>query len=116
VPGHQRGWSKRELAYLHRAAEFLQTNGACIETDRGLTDEGEPWFIFCNETSGEIMVHFARIDGRYVACVPFRDDALTGHVLPDVVDQFLGRHIEQFLQHGGGTQSPLIATRPVPAA
>ena len=116
VPGQQRGWSKHELAHLHHTAKFLQATGACIETSRGLTDEGEPWFIFCNPVSGEIMAHFARIDGRYIACVPFRGGALTGHLLADVVDQFLRRHIAQFHRRGGGAQSPFSVIRPVPVA
>ena len=36
-----------------------------IETDRGLSDEGDPWFIFCLAETGDIIIHFSRFDGCY---------------------------------------------------
>jgi len=95
VPGYQRGWSKHELLHLDRAAKFLAANGTIVESDRGVTDEGDPWFVFCDRLSGEIVGHFARIDGHYVACVPFRGGAVTGYVLRDLINQFLRRHVHR---------------------
>jgi hypothetical protein len=88
---HRLGWSKPELAHFQRAARLLLAEGLSVMTDHGLTDEGEPWFVLCDAESGEIVVHFARIHGSYVACVPFRGGALTGSLLPEVIDRFLRR-------------------------
>ncbi|GGC18751.1 hypothetical protein GCM10011363_39240 [Marivita lacus] len=40
-----------------------------METDRGVTDEGDPWFVFC-QPSGEVFIHLCRIDGLYVLDSP----------------------------------------------
>ena len=89
VHARQRGWSEQDLADLRRAAKLLWQSGLCLETDCGVTDEGEPWYVFCDAESGDILVHFARVDGHYIACAPFRDSGLKGRVFHDVVDRFL---------------------------
>jgi hypothetical protein len=104
----QRGWSKHELGHLHRAAKLMWAGGLSIGTDCGVTDEGDPWFVFCDVESGEIVAHFARIGIKYVACVPFRSGALTGRVFPDVIEQFLQRRTD--------AQPTSIGIRSKPAA
>jgi hypothetical protein len=104
----QQGWSKHELGHLHRAAKLMWAGGLSIETDCGVTDEGDPWFVFCDAESGDIVAHFARMDSKYIACVPFRDGALTGRVLSDL--------IEQFLQQRTGAQPISVGIRSTPAA
>lgn len=89
VRAHQQGWSKRELGHLHRAAELMRAGRLPVGTDCGVTDEGDPWFVFCDAETGEVVAHFARIGRRYVACVPFHNGALIGPVFPDVIEQFL---------------------------
>src|ERR671925_2200015 len=61
-----RGWSKQEVSHLHRAANVLWQAGVSLETDAGVSDEGDPWFVFCDVESGDVLVHFARIGGEYV--------------------------------------------------
>jgi hypothetical protein len=85
----QQGWSKPEIDLLLGAAKFLRSEGADLVTDYGTTDEGEPWFVFCDPESGEVLVHFARMAGEYLACVPFRNYALAGHGLNALLDKFL---------------------------
>jgi hypothetical protein len=85
----QPGWSGEELDLLLGAAKFLRSAGTDLVTDHGVTDEGEPWFVFCDPENCDVLVHFARISGKYLACVPFLDRALTGNVLHDLVDRFL---------------------------
>jgi hypothetical protein len=85
----QPGWSREELELLLEAAKFLRSEGADLVTDQGVTDEGEPWFVFCDPENCDVLVHFARISGEYLACVPFRDHALTGNVLHGLLDRFL---------------------------
>jgi len=86
---HAPGWSAHELALFHRTADFLSTEGISVETDYGLTDEGDPWLVFCDAESGEVFGHFARFHDQYVACMPFRNDGLSGWVLTDLLSRYL---------------------------
>jgi hypothetical protein len=92
VRRHRADWSKEELGYLQRAANLVRKLGISVETDHGLTDEGEPWFVICDASSDEVLVHFCRIRGRYVACAPFLESSLGGHVFADLIERFLDRH------------------------
>src|SRR5262245_17605218 len=85
------GWSAHELALFSRAAKLLSTGGLRIETDYGLTDEGEAWLVFCNTESGDVCGHFAKMHAGYVACIPFRGHGLRGRELRDVLARFLRR-------------------------
>ena len=85
----RRGWSNHELAQFHRVTADLSNAGFALETDSGLTDEGEPWLVFCDGDSGEIFAHFARVTGEYAVCAPCLDRLLTGATLREVVDQFI---------------------------
>jgi hypothetical protein len=86
---HRPGWLKREVSHLHRAANILRQAGLSLETDSGVTDEGEPWFVFCDADSDEVLVHFARISETYIVCSPSLSGSLTGHSLPDLIQTFL---------------------------
>jgi hypothetical protein len=86
---HARGWSTHEMALFSRAAGLLTSESVCVETDYGLTDEGEPWLIFCDAESGDVLGHFARINEEYVACVPFRRCAVRSLELSDLLSRFL---------------------------
>jgi hypothetical protein len=88
---HSTGWSAPELALFSRAARLLSSGGLRVETDYGLTDEGEPWLVFCHIESGDVFCHFARMHDQYVACIPFRGPGLKGWQLPDVLRRFLQR-------------------------
>jgi hypothetical protein len=59
-------WSQQELSEFYRVESALLQGGVMITTDRGLSDEGDPWFAFCREDDGEVIAHFARIDQQYV--------------------------------------------------
>jgi hypothetical protein len=97
VRAHQRGWSNTELALLHRAVSLLGRAGLSTETDGGVTDEGEPWFVICDAKcdakSDEVVAHFARLGGTYVVCAPILNGALTGCNLADLVKRFLQRRL-----------------------
>jgi hypothetical protein len=85
-------WTRDDLAQLHRAAGALRHFGRSLETEGGVTDEGEPWFAICHAESGEVITHFARISGTYVVCAPFLRGSLRGGTLPELIEQFLGRY------------------------
>jgi hypothetical protein len=88
VSFRRRDWSDHELAHFHRVVTVLRNDGISLETDRGVTDEGEPWFAFCDAESEEVFAHFARISGKYVVYAPCLNGWRTGRVLPDLVKCF----------------------------
>ncbi len=57
-------WTSDELAELYRVKHALGQANIALEVDRGVTDEGDPWFAFCRH-DGEVLVHIARYDGLY---------------------------------------------------
>ena len=61
-----RDWSRQELAEFYRVESALLQAGLQLEGERGLSDEGDPWFVFCRADTGEVFIHFARVDGVYV--------------------------------------------------
>jgi hypothetical protein len=90
---HHRGWFKHELALFDRAASRLWEGGFCVETDRGVTDEGDPWFVFCDAESGEVISHFASISGTYVVCAAILNGAQSGRSLANLIERFLQRRL-----------------------
>ena len=80
-------WSDQEIAEFRRVRDTLRQAGFAVETDRGLTDEGDPWFIFLREGSDEVIAHFARIDGEVVADSSALPEPLHGRDLRGVLDQ-----------------------------
>jgi hypothetical protein len=59
-------WSSQEIAEFYRVEAALVQAGVSVFGERGLSDEGDPWFVFCRATDGEVIVHFARINGNYL--------------------------------------------------
>jgi hypothetical protein len=92
VRGHRGDWAKSDLAQLHRAADVLRHFGCHLETDGGMTDEGEPWFAFCDAASDDVVAHFARISGTYIVSAPFLKGSLRALALPDLIERFLDRY------------------------
>src|SRR4029453_18342407 len=78
--------------YLERVANEVRMLGISVETDHGVTDEGEPWFVVCDASSDEVLVHFCRIRGSYIACAPFLESSLTGRICADLIERFLDRY------------------------
>jgi hypothetical protein len=84
-------WSLFELSIFDHARRSLKLQGVEVELECGVTDEGDPWLVFCNVETGDVLGHFARIGDDYVACVPFHCNGLTSVILPDVLAPFLPR-------------------------
>src|SRR6476646_6047929 len=59
-------WTQEELAQFYRVEAALIRSGLLVDVDRGVSDEGDPWFIFCRQDNGEVIAHFARIRDQYV--------------------------------------------------
>lgn len=87
----QRGlgdWTNQELADLYRVESLLIQANIRISTGRGMTDEGDPWFVFCKE-DGDVFVHLARIGETYLLDSPGLGEILEGHDFPELIGRFV---------------------------
>ena len=82
-------WSQQELAEFYRVEDALTKTGVGISADRGLTDEGEPWFVFFRQDNEEVIVHFARIGGEYVVASNFTEAVFRGRNFQTLVRELL---------------------------
>ncbi|MBO0346809.1 hypothetical protein J0X15_16400 [Roseibium sp. CAU 1637] len=67
----------------------LAESGLAIETDNGLSDEGEPWFIFQRAGTDDVLVHIARIDQELVVVNAMTNQIYKGSNFRDVIDHML---------------------------
>src|SRR5690348_269844 len=81
-------WTNAELAELYRVEHALAESRVAIETDRGITDEGDPWFVFCR-ADGEVVVHITRIGGWYQLYSPALPQPLIGPSFSALTQSFL---------------------------
>jgi hypothetical protein len=88
----QGDWSQPELAEFYRVEDALTKSGVGISADRGLTDEGEPWFVFFRHDNEEVIVHFARIGGEYVVASNFTEAVFRGPNFQKLVRELLDSH------------------------
>ncbi|WP_264583434.1 hypothetical protein [Rhodoblastus acidophilus] len=87
-----RDWNNQELAEFYRVEASMIRGGMSVVTDRGLSDEGDPWFVFCRADNEEIIVHFARIDGEYVVASPAFDECVRGNDFRPLIESLIERH------------------------
>jgi hypothetical protein len=80
-------WSFAELAVFDHVRQSLKLQGVEVELEHGVTDEGDPWLIFCADAC-DVICHFAKMGDEYVACVPFCGTGMTGVILSDLVVDF----------------------------
>lgn len=92
APSKQKGfsisdWSNQELATLFRVKRLLDTAGVRNEIDRGITDEGDPWFVFCNP-DGDVFIHLCRIRNVYLLDSPNIVSPLSGRDFNELIGSF----------------------------
>lgn len=68
-------WTAAERARLQELADGLTVGGARVEAVFGATDAGDPWCVVTDE-NGDVLIHVARIDGKFVVHSAV-DDALS---------------------------------------
>ncbi|KJV10378.1 hypothetical protein VZ95_05310 [Elstera litoralis] len=78
-------WSTAELGELFRVAHVLRQSGMMVETDMGLSDEGDPWFVFYNSQTEDVIAHFARINGEIMVHGLSANGLVSGVDLSDVI-------------------------------
>lgn len=91
-PSPIRDWTQQELAEFYRVENALLQAGMQIETDRGVTDDGEPWFAFCRADDGEVFIHFARIGGKYIIAGSAYGGVIEGWDFASLVRELIARH------------------------
>jgi hypothetical protein len=85
-------WDNQDIADFYRAVELLKQAGLNTEVDSGVTDEGDPWFVFMKPDTGDVIAHFAQIDGRFIAVSSLNQEVYKGGDIRSIVDQMLERH------------------------
>lgn len=84
-----RDWDNNELAQFYRVESALRQAGIFVDTERGLTDEGDPWFVYCRQDSGDVFLHIARFDGQYVAASPSMATSLWRRKFADLLEELV---------------------------
>jgi hypothetical protein len=95
-------WTNQEKAELSRVVNLLARAGLSVEVESGMTDEGDPWFVFAHPGSGEVIAHIARIDGRFVAAGANAGLLLDGRDFREVVDKIMASQPLLFGQAAAG--------------
>ena len=103
-----RDWTNQELASIYRVKHLLDVAKIPTELDRGVTDEGEPWCVFCS-TDGHVFIHLSRIDGVYWLDSPKLTAPLQGISFDELVQSFIARSegLDQGAQDGALKVVPL---------
>jgi hypothetical protein len=55
-------WQNQDLAELYRVRDRLVAAGLAVEVEGGVSDEGDPWFVYQQAGTDTVVVHIARID------------------------------------------------------
>ena len=83
-------WNQEELAKLYRIENGLRQARVVLDTDRGVTDEGDPWFVFCRG-DGEVLVHITRLGNEYSLHSPVLPKAVVGKSFPSLTKSFMNQ-------------------------
>ena len=81
-------WSNQELADLYRAHALIQAAQPGLECDRGVADEGDPWFVI-GKSNGDVLIQICRINGTYILDSVSLSHVLSGRNFNALVEDFL---------------------------
>jgi hypothetical protein len=81
-------WTAGERTRLEELADRFAAVAAKVEVVFGATDEGDPWCVVKDENE-EVLVHIARIDGRFVVHYALDDALNEGTDLPGALGERL---------------------------
>jgi hypothetical protein len=87
-----RDWTQSELAQFYRVEWALGQAGISVETDRGLSDEGDPWFAFCRASDAEVVIHIAREGDTYLLAGFLSETIQRGRDFGSLVERLLATH------------------------
>jgi hypothetical protein len=109
VRKHAGDWTQQELSEFYRVEGALLQAGLRVVTDRGVSDEGDPWFVFCREEdSSDVIAHFARIDYQYVVVSSLFSGVARGPNFRLLVEELLNLHAQMLHQKIGQVQNVFL--------
>ena len=114
-PRKKRCWSNQDLADFYRAATILKQAGLNTDVDSGFTDEGDPWFVFLRPETGDVVAHFAQIDGAFIAVSSLNGDVYRGADIREIIDKILERYPLVMPQPNNGGRVMLHPTAAITA-
>ncbi|ALN75766.1 hypothetical protein [Aureimonas sp. AU20] len=82
-------WQNQDLAELYRVRDRLCAAGLNVDVEAGVTDEGDPWFVYVQAGTDNVVVHIARIDSEIHVINCVTGGAYTGTSFREVSDQML---------------------------
>lgn len=85
-------WTNHELAELYRIGDILRRAGIDVECELGVSDEGDPWFCFCNRATGDVLLHLAQINRGFIADISLLGMRLSGNSFADIVSEFMASY------------------------
>ena len=85
-------WTQQELAEFYRVETALLQGRLSVTTDRGISDEGDPWFVFCRADNEEVIAHFARVDREYVIVSSLHSGVARGRDFQLLIRQMIETH------------------------
>ena len=94
------------MASFMRAKRLLSMAGVSLETDRGMTDEGDPWLVFLDH-DGEVFAHFARINEIYILDSTAQHEVVEAFSLEDLVSAFSRKRA--IVRHDTDSKATVIA-------
>lgn len=107
-PRRSHDWTNAETAEFYRVEAALIRSGVKVDTGRGLSDEGHPWFVFCRADTGDVILHMARIDGHYLVASPAMGGCARGPHFRSLIDALLASYATTVAQ----AKSPNVFTHP----
>lgn len=107
LPDPKKDWGNQELADLFRVRRLLSGAGVPVDTLRGVTDEVDPWFVFCH-MNGDVFIHMARIDGLYVLDSPNVHRPLRGRDFNELIADFTSDALPSYAKAGDGDSTQRV--------
>ena len=106
------GWANGELAEFYRLQDMLHRLGLPVASDVGETDECDPWLVFFRTDTGDVLVHFAREESRFIAVSALNETVLSGRNLREIIDQIM-RGQPLVLPAGASANGAILRMHPV---
>lgn len=84
--GNSGAWTNQEIADVYRCLDMFARHGLTVEAASGMSEEGDPWFAIEDTSTGDALIHIARIDGFFVVHV-LDGESWSGSTLRDALSQ-----------------------------
>jgi len=82
------GWTNEERAKFLGIERLLADVGLAVDVEHGVSDEGDPWCVFCARATGDVVIHAACIDGRFMIDSPMLPRPIEGRSFDRCAERF----------------------------